>query len=165
MPSLGGLFYLKWMSERPIYLSGSAKCVFLSIRSIKLQILLHRKLISGSLSHDSSGLDSFMFSWVQQWFFYIYISDVEKNRPRSATRSWHHPQCCTSYLGHLLLPLSFGCLSVGIVVSLYQNEVVGLWVDDKFPGSVLQRKGHLVEDGSQFLQGQNPVTQIVWRGK
>lgn len=53
-----------------------------------------------------------------------------------------------SYLGHLLLPLCFGCLSVGIVVRLDQDKVVGLWVNDKFPGSVLQGEGHLVENGS-----------------
>lgn len=53
-----------------------------------------------------------------------------------------------SYLGHLLLPLSFGGLGVGVVVRLDQNEVVGLWVDYEFPGGVLQRERHLVEDGS-----------------
>lgn len=66
----------------------------------------------------------------------------------------------TSYLSHLLLSLSFGRLSVGVVVSLDQNEVVGLWVDDKFSGGVLQRKSHLVEDGPQLLQGQNSARQI-----
>lgn len=78
--------------------------------------------------------------------------------PSLLHRKLNH-QCCTSYLSHLLLSLSFGCLSVGIVVSLDQNEVVGLWVDDKFPGSVLQRKGHLVEDSSQFLQSQDSARQ------
>ena len=67
--------------------------------------------------------------------------------------------CCTSYLSHLLLSLSFGCLSVGIVVRLDQNKVVRLRVDHKFPGSVLQRKGHLIEDRSQFLQSQDSARQ------
>lgn len=60
-----------------------------------------------------------------------------------------------SYLSHLLLPLSFGCLGVSIVVRLNQDKVVGLRVDDKLPGSVLQWEGHLVENGSQLLQSQN----------
>lgn len=52
------------------------------------------------------------------------------------------------YLCHLLLPLSFCCLSVGIVVSLNDDKVVTLRVDDKFPGCVLQWKGYLVEDST-----------------
>lgn len=62
-----------------------------------------------------------------------------------------------------MLSLSFGGLGVGIVVGLDQNEVVGLWVDYKFPGGVLQRKGHLVEDSSQFLQSQDSARKIMIR--
>lgn len=62
---------------------------------------------------------------------------------------------CAAYLCHLLLPLSFGCLGVGVVVTLDQNEVVGLGVDDKLPGSILKGERHLVEDGTQLLQSQN----------
>lgn len=60
----------------------------------------------------------------------------------------HSREFRVSYLSHLLLPLCFGCLSVGIVVRLNHDKVVGLWVNDKFPGSVLQREGHLVENSS-----------------
>lgn len=67
------------------------------------------------------------------------------------------------YLSHLLLSLSFGRLGVGVVVSLDQNEVVGLRVDDKLSGGVLQREGHLVEDGPQLLQGQDSARQIRGR--
>lgn len=65
-----------------------------------------------------------------------------------------------SNLGHLLLPLSLGGLGVGVVVGLDQDEVVGLRVDHKLPGSVLQREGHLVENSSQLLQSQNPVNKF-----
>lgn len=65
------------------------------------------------------------------------------------------PSTRTAYLCHLLLPLSFGRLGVGVVVALDQNEVVGLGVDDKLPGCILKGESHLVEDGTQLLQRQN----------
>lgn len=74
---------------------------------------------------------------------------------RSAELDHDHCDGATSYLGHLLLSLSFGRLRVSIVVGLNQNEVIRLLVDHKFPGSALQRKCHLIEDGPQFLQSQD----------
>lgn len=64
-----------------------------------------------------------------------------------------------SYLSHLLLPLCLGGLSVSIVVCLNDDQVVALWVNDKFSGRVLQREGNLVEDCSELLQRQNPEGQ------
>lgn len=75
------------------------------------------------------------------------------------------PSTDASDLCHLLLPLGFGGLGVGVVVALDQHQVVGLRVDDKLPGSILQRKRHLVEDGPQLLQSQNSEKmrgQVMW---
>lgn len=63
------------------------------------------------------------------------------------------------YLCHLLLPLSFCGLSVGIMISLNDDKVVTFRVDDKFPGCVLQWKGYLIEDSTQLLQCQNPTAK------
>lgn len=63
---------------------------------------------------------------------------------------------CWAHLGHLLLALGLSGLGVGVVVRLDQDKVVGLRVDHKLAGRVLQGEGHLVEDRAQFLQSQNP---------
>lgn len=60
-------------------------------------------------------------------------------------------------LSHLLLALGLSGLCVGIVVGLDEHQVVGLGVDDELAWGVLQREGHLVENGAQFLQSQNPA--------
>lgn len=70
-----------------------------------------------------------------------------------------NPEGQLHYLCHLLLPLSFGGLSVGIVVSLNDDKVVTFRVDNKFPGCVLQWKGYLIEDSTQLLQRQNPMAK------
>lgn len=56
-------------------------------------------------------------------------------------------------LSHLLLALGLGGLCVSIVVGLDEHQVVGLRVDDELAWRVLQREGHLVKNGAQFLQG------------
>lgn len=61
------------------------------------------------------------------------------------------------YLCHLLLALGLGGFSVGIVVSFNEDQVVGLWVNDKSARCVLQRKGHLVKYSTQLFQSQNSV--------
>lgn len=64
-----------------------------------------------------------------------------------------------NYLSHLLLPLRLGGLGVSVVVCLNDDQVVALWVNDKFSGGVLQWEGNLVEHCSQLLQCQNPAGQ------
>lgn len=71
----------------------------------------------------------------------------------------HVPVPHPDYLSHLLLPLCLGGLSVSVVVRLNDDQVVALWVNDKFSGCVLQREGNLVEDRPQLLQCQNPGGQ------
>ena len=56
------------------------------------------------------------------------------------------------YLGHLLFSLLFCLVRICVVISLYENQVVGLVVDDKLAGCVLYGRRHLVEDCPELLQ-------------
>ena len=43
-----------------------------------------------------------------------------------------------------------------LVVCFRDDQVASFVVDDEFSRSVVERKGDLVEDGAQLLEGQNP---------
>ncbi len=62
-------------------------------------------------------------------------------------------------LSHLLLPVSLGGLSEGCVVRFHDDQVASRRMNHQFPRGVLQGRGHLVEDHTQFLQRQDPVTK------
>lgn len=82
---------------------------------------------------------------------------------KSARGPCNHSRMTGTNLSHLLLALGLGGLGVGIVVSLDEHQVVGLGMDDKLAWRVLQREGHLVENSTQLLQGQNPASEKrVW---
>lgn len=49
--------------------------------------------------------------------------------------------------------LFFHVFGICIVISLKNNYVVVVRVNDEFPRSVLQWMVHLVKDGSQFFEG------------
>ena len=60
-------------------------------------------------------------------------------------------------LSNLLFASGLGGLSEGVVVRLNDQEI-GRWrVDRQLTGRVIEGRGHLVEDHTQFLQRQNPV--------
>ena len=60
-------------------------------------------------------------------------------------------------LSNLLFASRLGGLSERVVVRLDDQEIGRLRVDHQLTGRVIEGRGHLVEDHTQFLQRQNPV--------
>lgn len=58
------------------------------------------------------------------------------------------------YLCHLLLSLGLGGLCVGIVIHLYEDQVVGLWVDDKLGGVYCRGKATWLKTAPSFSKAR-----------